>query len=62
MHSHRQARRAHRSQAASLKAVTRIILNNTNLNHLIKTQLDVENSPPPDSEDASWFDTFDLDQ
>lgn len=62
MAPHRQARRAHRSHAASLKAVTRLISKNAALNDLVNFHFDAENSPPPDSDEASWLDAFDLDQ
>ncbi len=58
----RQTRRAHRSQAGALRAITRLIAKNNTLNDLINTQRDAENSPPPDSDEATWLKALDLDR
>ncbi|KAK5164017.1 RNA polymerase II transcription elongation factor SpEAF [Saxophila tyrrhenica] len=59
-HDLKQTRRAHRSQAVALRAVTRLIAKNNSLNDLINAQYDAENSPPADSEDATWLQSIDL--
>lgn len=60
MSSDRQLRRSHRSQAASLRAVTRLVAKNHGLTDLINFHFDAEDSPPPDSEDAEWIKSLDL--
>jgi hypothetical protein len=58
----RQSRLSHRKAALALRSVTKLIAKNANLNDLINIQLDAENSPPLDSEEASWLNSIDLDK
>ena len=54
------SRRRARNASRALSAVTNLISKNAGLATLVNSHFDIENSPPPDSEESRWLTSYDI--